>query len=379
MTHYDFIIVGAGASGLLLADAMGKDSFFGDKSILVLEKDSKTKNDRTWCFWEKGTGDFDSLLHTSWSTIYFAGQELRHTSAITPYRYKMVRGVDFYQYYLGKLKTYPNITLRVDEVLEVNENPDGATVSTKAAAFQATQVFTSVFDIKKVASQQKYPLLQQHFLGWFVKTEHSIFDPGVATFMDFSIPQKGNTRFMYVLPFSKNEALVEYTLFSAKTLEKAVYEKAISDYLEVKAAGAYEVVEKEIGNIPMTSYNFQQHNSPHIFHIGIAGGWAKASTGYTFMNTHKKVKALVAHLKKGRNPVGLKAKNKFWYYDLLLVDILYHNNHLGSSIFESLFKKIAPQHIFKFLDEETSFLEDVKIMSAPKPLPFIKALFQRIF
>ncbi len=379
MPQFDFIIIGAGASGLLLANAMGKEPFFEKKSILLLEKDAKNTNDRTWCFWEKGTGDFDNLLHASWSTIYFAGQDLKRTTPIAPYTYKMIRGVDFYHYYLDQLKSCPNITLKVEEVLEVKEKPHGATVRTKTTSYHTPQVFTSIFDVQKVTEQQHYPLLQQHFLGWFVKTEHPIFDPGVATFMDFSIPQKGNTRFMYVLPFSENEALVEYTLFSVDTLEKSTYEKAIVAYLEAKGSGVYEVAEKETGNIPMTSYNFERHNSQHVFHIGIAGGWAKASTGYTFMNTHKKVKTLIEHLKKGRHPKDLKTKTKFWYYDLLLLDILYQSNHLGSSIFESLFKKISPQHIFKFLDEETSLLEDAKIMSAPAPLPFIKALLKRIF
>jgi len=379
MSQYDFVIIGAGASGLLLADAMGKDPFFSDKAILVLEKDPKTQNDRTWCFWENGVGEFDALLSKSWPKIYFAGQNMELTTPIAPYTYKMIRGIDFYKTYLGHLKLYANITVTTAEVLELKEQPDGAEVRTKTGTFKTKQVFNSVFDYNNIISQQRYPVLQQHFLGWFVTTEHPIFNDDVATFMDFSIPQKGNTRFMYVLPFSKNEALVEYTLFSATTLSKAEYEKAITTYLLEKDAGAYDITEVEQGNIPMTCYGFSQQNSAHIFNIGIAGGWAKASTGYTFMSTHKKVKTLLAHLKKGKKPNQLKNKNKFWYYDLLLLDILYHNNHLGSGIFESLFKKIAPQHVFRLLDEETSFLEDIKIMSAPRPLPFIKALLKRIF
>ena len=54
MNKYDYIIIGAGASGLLLADAMGNDSFFADKKILILDKEAKKTNDRTWCYWEKG-------------------------------------------------------------------------------------------------------------------------------------------------------------------------------------------------------------------------------------------------------------------------------------------------------------------------------------
>ena len=82
MTSYDYIIVGAGAAGLMLADALGKDPFFNDKSILLLEKDAKKSNDRTWCFWEKGDGDFESILHKKWSQIRFAGNQMNKNYTI---------------------------------------------------------------------------------------------------------------------------------------------------------------------------------------------------------------------------------------------------------------------------------------------------------
>ena len=96
--------------------------------------------------------------------------------------------------------------------------------------------------------------------------------------MDFEVPQKNNTRFMYVLPFSKHEALVEYTLFSKDLLEDKEYESAIQAYLEDKKAGEVSIVEKEKGSIPMTAYDFSQHNTANLLHIGTAGGWTKAQT-----------------------------------------------------------------------------------------------------
>ena len=109
MSTYDYIIIGAGASGLLLADAMANDPFFKSKSILVLDKSNKRSNDRTWCFWEKGSGQFDDILFKSWDKIHFAGEHLDNKTEIHPYRYKMLRGIDFYEHYLGKLETYSNL------------------------------------------------------------------------------------------------------------------------------------------------------------------------------------------------------------------------------------------------------------------------------
>ena len=69
-------------------------------------------------------------------------------------------------------------------------------------------------------------------------------------------------------------------------------------------------------------------------------------------------------------------KSRFWFYDLLLLDILYRHNELGSAIFSSLFKKGNPNLIFKFLDEETTLIEDFRVILKCPKIPFINALFR---
>jgi len=197
--------------------------------------------------------------------------------------------------------------------------------------------------------------------------------------MDFSVAQNGNTRFMYVLPSSETEALVEYTLFSKDLLPNEEYENEIKNYLRNLGCTNFEIVEKEQGNIPMTCYPFWKQNSKNIVHIGSAGGWTKTSTGFTFKNTTKKAKALVEFLSVETDLRKFHKTNKFWLYDLLLLDILDQQNKLGSTIFSSMFKKGNATVIFKFLDEETSFWEDLQVIwKCPKGL-FIKALLRRIF
>ena len=234
MPNYDYIIIGAGAAGLLLASAFGKDDFFSSKSILIIDKDDKTKNDRTWCFWEKGSGKFDELIYRKWPSIFFAGKKLALSTSLHPYSYKMLRGIDFYNQYVREVKNSVNVTWLHDKVIDIQENENDVTVITETESHTGGKVFNSIFDYKQAKDQNKYPVLQQHFIGWFVKTEKPVFKTDEATFMDFSIPQKGNTRFMYVLPFSENEALLEYTLFSETLLEKSEYENGIIDYLEYK-------------------------------------------------------------------------------------------------------------------------------------------------
>ncbi|MEM9001226.1 MAG: lycopene cyclase family protein [Bacteroidota bacterium] len=380
MPDYDYIIIGAGASGLLLADAMGSDPFFKDKRIALLEKAKKKENDRTWCFWEKGQGHFESILHKSWPNIHFASQQLRQSTPIHPYTYKMLRGIDFYEQYQTQIKAYDNLTLITETVTRIDEKKDAVTVTTNLGSYTAKQVFNSTFERKKLMEQHQYPVLQQHFIGWFVQTKQPVFQINEATFMDFSVDQKENTRFMYVLPLSETEALVEYTLFSETLLEEKEYEDAIMLYLKERLhIHDYTVIAKEKGMIPMTCFDFPAHNSARVLHIGIAGGWAKPSTGYTFFNSTKQVKRLVDHLKRKKSLTTFSRKTRFWYYDLLLLDVLHQDNALGSRIFESIFKKRKAQHVFKFLDEETTLWEEFQIINVCPKKPFLKALFRRIF
>ncbi|SHE44168.1 lycopene beta-cyclase [Arenibacter palladensis] len=377
---YDYIIIGAGASGLLLADALGKDSFFSEKSILLLDKDLNKPNDRTWCFWEKEEGEFDAILHKTWNHILVADDTYSKRMSIDPYTYKMIRAVDFYKAYRTKINWHANITFMEGNVAHIEERDDQVIVDTDSHSFIGKKVFNSIFNYKPLLQQKKYPVLQQHFIGWFIKSDKPVFDSQQATFMDFSIPQKGNTRFMYVLPFSETEALVEYTLFSKNLLPAHEYEEAIKDYLKDDLnCQQYEILEREKGNIPMSCYDFNIHNSKNLMHIGVAGGWAKPSSGYTFMRTHQKTGALIPFLKKDKPLNTFFKKDRFWFYDLLLLDILHRNNNKGRLIFGRLFKQRKAQNIFKFLDEKTSLWEDLKIIAACPKKEFIQAFVRRIF
>jgi lycopene beta-cyclase len=197
--------------------------------------------------------------------------------------------------------------------------------------------------------------------------------------MDFTIVQNGNTRFMYVLPTSKKEALFEYTLFSEDLLEKNEYEKAIEQYLLNRGITDYEIVEKEDGNIPMTCFAFHKQNSERVLFIGTAGGWTKASTGFTFFNSTKQSEKLVDFLKTSQNLTKFHQKNRYWFYDLILLEVLHQNNELGALLFGTLFEKNSVQEIFTFLNEEGTLFSDLKVMmSLPKWL-FIKATFRAVW
>ena len=378
MLHYHYIFTGTGLAALLTVREMVHHPFYQDKKILLLDADAKKTNDRTWCFWDEDQ-HFENLQHKAWETAVFADSSYKRRFAMAPYTYRMIRGLDFYQSIFHELQNHPNITIVQEKVVDFQELGNHCLVKTENQSFSCNYVFNSIFNPEPLNAQKKFPLVHQHFVGWMVKTEAPVFTPDCATFMDFSLPQKGNTRFMYVLPTSEKEALLEYTLFSANLLPREEYESEIKAYLERLGVTHYTITETEQGNIPMTCYPFWKNNSERILHIGSAGGWTKASTGYTFKNALKKSKALVDFLPQNNDLRKFHNINRFWFYDLLLIDILYRKNEVGSSIFASMFRQGKVATIFKFLDEETTISEDLNIiLRCPKTL-FIKALWHRFF
>ncbi len=377
---YDYIICGGGASGLSIASGLSQDSYFLNKKILIIDPEfPKKEDDRTWCFWENEKSQWDDLTFHKWEKVIFKSKEIDKVISLNPLRYKMLKSMSYYNKGNEIVSKNSNIKSLKEKVIDVKDNGNYCEVITENGHYSSTKVFNSILNWKLLKDNKKYPLLIQHFEGWFIKTEEDIFNEKEATFMDFSIEQNSNTRFMYVLPFSKREALVEYTLFSKDILDKKGYKSAIVDYLKKAGIKNYTVTNKEFGKIPMTGFPFHKQNSKNIIYIGSAGGWSKPSTGYTFKNIERKSKTLLKFLKKQDNFKKYSRRTRFWFYDLIFLDVLYQNNHLGRKLFTEMFKNNPPELIFKFLDEKSNFIDELKIMSSFSTSIFIKTILKRIF
>lgn len=169
MIKSDYIIVGAGASGLLLAYRMANDPFFRDKSIIIIDKIKDKKNDRTWCFWEKGKGEWEDIIYKDWKTVYFGSDYHSEQINIAPYTYKMIRSASFYNKLWQIIDKTPNISFLQAEVLRIKTIENKVLVTTDSEILEASKVFNSSILTNYYKTQTQYPVLQQHFIGWFIK------------------------------------------------------------------------------------------------------------------------------------------------------------------------------------------------------------------
>ena len=206
--HFDYIFTGTGLAALMTVYKMVLSQNFTDKTILLLDENAKKDNDRTWCFWDKEDALWKDIIFKKWDLALFADKNFKRDLILKPYQYNQIRGLDFYNLIFETISKQENITFFNEKVTNINELETHVFVATTTHNFTTDYLLNSIYNKAIVESQHQYPVLQQHFIGWFIKTNQDVFNSEQATFMDFSVAQKGNTRFMYVLPTSKTEALI---------------------------------------------------------------------------------------------------------------------------------------------------------------------------
>jgi lycopene beta-cyclase len=379
---YDYVLVGGGAAGLSLAYHLARAPNLATKRVLLIEPEAKDQNDRTWSFWADEPTLFDELAVGEWSKIAFRSPGFEQVFDLGTYRYRTIRGLDFYQFVHRALAARPAQFTVVRGRVEALENtPTGVRVRTEAG-----HEFTAryAFDSRPPAIEPrpaKHRYLLQHFVGWEIETTHDVFDPEVVEFMDFRGAQHHEARFMYVLPFGPRRALVEYTLFSGQPLAKAEYEVHILDYLQDNLklnASQYRITAEEVGAIPMTDHPLPARDGAHIINLGTRAGRAKPSTGYAFRRIQAQSARLVAALAAtGQPPADTTGDRwQFRLFDTLLLDSMQRQGETTRDIFQQLFERNPVERIFRFLDEKTSWADNLRVMNSVAPGPFLRSIGQ---
>ena len=379
-SKFDICIVGGGVSGLHLALSLVKDPHFKAYKIALFEKTPKTENDKTWSFWEEGKGQWDDLIFKTWAKGKIFAQNEEVDLDLAPNTYKMLRSIDFYTYAYKQLEKAHNIELIFEQVENLQENLQDVSIETLKNSYTSNLVFNSrIPDFNLIKEKADFTLLQ-HFKGWFIETKKPVFNPSEFVMMDYRFKDGDKTSFIYVLPISEHKALVEYTYFTPALVEDKVYDSFIEKYIKDEwKISDYKIVEEEKGIIPMSNYNFAETHTQKVIQIGTAGGWVKASSGYSFKNAEKKAKKIVFNLKQDLPLNQGLFHPKYKHYDSLFLNVLYEHNHVGEEVFFKLYAKNDIRTLLRFLDEESSYSEDFSIIKSLTSKKFIQAFFNHLF
>ncbi len=372
MTHYDFVLVGGGLAGLSLACRLAETPAFDHCSIVIVEQDAKTSNDRTFSFWSCTPGPFDAAIGYSWQRLRVAGLDGVQELDLGDYRYHTVRGLDFYRYAQERLAQHANVEFWRGHVQRIDDGPDAAAVTIDGEVITARWVFDSRPPRMPVqAAADRHTRLKLYFRGWEIETPAATFDPGMATFMDFRTPQNGDVRFFYVLPFAANRALVEYTLFTDQRLTHEETERAIVTYVQsTLGIDDFRVAAEEGGCLPITDAPFPRHLGRRVMAIGVKGGRMKPSTGYAFSRVQADSEAIVQSLLAHGHPFALPASPaSYGWLDAVMLRVMRDSGELIAPAFAAMFSRNPAARILRFLDEQASMVDVLAIMaSLPAPL-----------
>ena len=267
------IIVGAGLSGLLTAwRCLVVNS---DLSVLVIEASDKIAGDHTWSF---NLTDVAEDLR-DWIKPFIAYQWPRYDVKFP----KRERTLEI-PYCTGNSDTLracvqpfiDNGRLQVRLKTKVTSlDPDKVTLE-NGDVWEAN----CVLDARGFEPNENVFLGYQKFVGRTIRTKepHGLKHPII---MDATVEQLGGYRFVYCLPFTEHEILVEDTYYTdGADLSENEVAARVGDYINAKGWGDHELVRQEKGVLPITLASSSFITTDSV--IGIRGGFYHAVTGYSF-------------------------------------------------------------------------------------------------
>lgn len=366
----DILVLGAGCAGLQLVYQLVTHPKYQQQKIILLDHQPWGSAQKTWCFWRSANEVIYPEIHSAtWKDVeVILPDKSAVTSTLGAYQYTQITSQDFFSFHDQFFQNYP-ITFLQTKVKEITAQG----VLTSDGKIQAKHIFSSL-SLNDVKDHDLH--LKQHFFGWQIKTTAPRFNPDCLTLMDLSVPQPlDGMAFMYILPYSTTQALVEFTVFSPQTWAEETYTKQLRLYLE--GINGWEITGSEKGVIPMYGGQFPEKSTAGVHWIGGAGGQIKPSTGYAFYRIWQDSRRIVASY-YGQKKSNQKKSRRFRAYDLWLLHILQYKPTSSTRIFDALFSKVPLERTFKFLNEQTSLWEEVLLFSKlPKRL-FLRAVWDRL-
>jgi lycopene beta-cyclase len=369
----DYLFAGAGASATLLLMSMERRGLLQGKTILILDPSEKTKNDRTFCFWgvpdQEPASYCPQLISHQWASVSIDRTE---PETLLPMQYLHISGLDLYHELRRIVEKY-SAQRAYEAVQSLESTENGVFVKTDNNAWFASAVFDSR-PPKYQQPKENEAHLFQSFIGYVIQTNtfNEVIDH--VDLMDFDVEQHGYTQFIYVLPFGPNKMLVELTRFGKALIDPKEAEAILVDYIK-KRYGAYQILDTEVGCIPMSNAEIAVKSIAGVVNIGGRAGAIKPSTGYAFKNMLTNAEVVAESLQKGIKAPNYPSSVRFSFYDRLLLLILYKQPTEGKRIFQTLFRKNSTTRVLQFLDEKTTIYQDLHILLSLPLKPFLQALW----
>jgi len=375
MNRFDYIIIGAGCSGLSLAFEMNANNLFKNKTCAIIDKRENFSRDKIWSYWGVNSHSFNDCLINKWNKFIVKNNNEEIILNCENFEYQSIDSGKFYKKILDKLSTNKNVKFFLNKSIDrIYENNKEVTLHSGDEIFRSNLVFNSSLDNK---SSLEYELFQ-HFYGCEIEFDEPVNLPEYPVLMDFDCIQDGWVHFFYTLPTGVGKIFIESTWISdQKNFLTTRYLSEIDYYINnnLNYRKKYRIIYSEMGSIPM--YHYQNNiGYKKIIPIGTSANLTRKSTGYTFLNIQKSVKKIVSDILQNKIINVSNLNIKYNFLDNIFINVLLEKRSEMRNIFFNLFKKNKTEVIINFLSNNSSLYEDCKIIFSMPKLIFIKKLLK---
>jgi len=377
----DILILGAGCAGTSLAHYLEDFGYAG--KIVLLDSRTNFKREQRWCSWARLPASLAPLVQKSWQS-WTVGDEFNSTTRSSEkFSYQQIYAPDFFRHFHSRWQTSEKpIEMSLGEKVESVEDKTGyVEVITNRETWRANTVFDARHQGSanfRNAKNTNGVYLHQTFLGWKIEFPRAVFDERNATLMDFRTAQTDGVNFIYVLPYSDREALVESTSFSANPTVWGNHLNAVTKYIGENFGEDYDIKAEESGELPMTTAKLLTKSGKRIFNIGIAGGAARPSSGYAFHRIQRQTSEIARAMVDEKKIPNTFVSRKYDFFDAVFLEAIARNPASAKNLFLQMFEKVSPDSLTRFLTDESSLADDLAVINALPKLSFGTAGWQSL-
>lgn len=380
-----FVVVGAGLSGLILAWRCLSSN--PNVSVIIIDSNHIIGGDHTWSF---NINDIESSLH-EWIEPFIAHSWKKYDVKFKGYSRRL--NIPYCTGNSNSLRACVDPFIKSGR-LKLILNTEVVKLTSFDVTILNGEKFTGdyIFDARGFTFDDNIKLGIQKFYGKTIETAkpHNLKYPII---MDATVSQHDGYRFIYCLPFGKNQILIEDTYYSdGLNFDQDKYNKRIDQYIEGNNWTEHKVIRVEKGILPITlaidSKLIEKRGlkNKEPIKIGMRGNFYHPVTGYSFPDSVR----LASKISRTINSCD---KNKLVNLDLEIRKyklLLYRRDRYFRLLNRLLFKASSPSKrhlvlqrfytlseslIKRFYEGNLHKKDMLRILIGKPPVPVLKALY----
>jgi lycopene beta-cyclase len=369
------VIAGGGLAGCLAALALAERR--PDVPLLLLEQEESFGGNHTWSFFDSDVAEEDRWLVEPLVASRWPAHEISF-----PARRRKI-GIGYNSVTSASLDRYVRARLRPDQYrlgCSIAELGSDSVLLDGGERIEAR----GVIDARGGPLAQGLDLAWQKFVGRTYRFAggHGSTRPMI---MDAKVDQQSGYRFVYTLPFSPTELMVEDTYYSTSpVLDVPLLRDRLDAYVAHAELGEGEILGEETGVLPVLLGGDVERlwpSTPPVARLGLRGGFFHPTTGYSLPDAVRNAAILVEQKdfsSAALHRVYRDRATRLWkeraFYQLLNRMLFRAAEPPERYRVLQHFYRLPEALIGRFYAGQLTALDKLRILSGRPPVPLRKAL-----